>query len=86
MGGRTLYRVLVGDAGGETESALLNETVPGWVTSTIEDNCSGKFIKIQFYLHPHASIPSHLLKQDRMKKVFLIILLECSNFDDFVNL
>jgi len=28
VGGRTLYRLLVRDAGGETEGVLLNETVP----------------------------------------------------------
>jgi len=28
VGGRTLYRLLARDAGGETEGVLLNETVP----------------------------------------------------------
>lgn len=73
IGGRTLYRVIVGEAGGDTENALLNETVPSWVTSMIEDNSNGKFIKIQFYLQPHSSVPVHLLKQDRYKKVILWI-------------
>lgn len=68
VGGRTLYRVLVGDTGGDTETSLLNETVPSWVTSNVEENCPGKFSKIQFYLQPHSSVPSHLLKQDRLKK------------------
>ncbi|CAH1174064.1 unnamed protein product [Phaedon cochleariae] len=68
VGGRTLYRVLVGDTSGDTENALLNETVPNWVISNIEENCTNKFIKVQFYLQPHSSVPSHLLKQDRMKK------------------
>lgn len=68
VGGRTLYRVLVGDASGETENALLSETVPTWVISNIEENSQNKFIKVQFYLHPHSSVPSHLLKQDRLKK------------------
>ncbi|XP_019869598.1 WD repeat-containing protein 48 homolog isoform X1 [Aethina tumida] len=68
VGGRTLYRVLVGDTSGDTENALLNETVPNWVISNIEENCMNKFIKVQFYLQPHSSVPSHLLKQDRMKK------------------
>lgn len=64
VGGRTLYRVLVGDAGGENETALLNETVPNWVTANVEENCPSKFIKVQFYLLPHSS----MMKQDRMKK------------------
>ncbi|XP_050307779.1 WD repeat-containing protein 48 homolog [Anthonomus grandis grandis] len=68
IGGRTLYRVLVGDTAGETENALLNETVPNWVVSNIEDNCNSKFTKVQFYLKPHATVPSNLLKQDRLKK------------------
>nr|CAI5846454.1 unnamed protein product [Callosobruchus analis] len=45
VGGRTLYRVLVGDTAGDTENALLNDTVPNWVISNIEDNCTNKFIK-----------------------------------------
>lgn len=69
IGGRTLYRVLVGDTGGETENSLLNETVPNWVISNIADNCTSKFTKVQFYLKPHPSVPSNLLKQDRLKKV-----------------
>ena len=31
VGGRTLYRLLARDAGGETEGVLLNETVPTYV-------------------------------------------------------
>lgn len=70
VGGRTLYRVLVGDAGGENETALLNETVPSWVTAIVEENSPNKFIKVQFYLLPHSSVPAHVLKQDRLKKVW----------------
>ncbi|KAH1021194.1 hypothetical protein HUJ04_010736 [Dendroctonus ponderosae] len=68
IGGRTLYRVLVGDTPGETETALLNETVPTWVISNIEDNCTTKFTKVQFYLKPHSCVPANLLKPDRLKK------------------
>lgn len=35
MGGRTLLRLLVGDAGRETEELLLHETVPAWVTDVV---------------------------------------------------
>ena len=31
VGGRTQFRFLCRDAGGETEQAMLNETVPPWV-------------------------------------------------------
>jgi Domain of unknown function (DUF3337) len=51
VGGRTLYRLLVKDAGGETEGLLLNETVPQWVV----DKNLPKFIKIPFFLQPHPS-------------------------------
>lgn len=71
VGGRTLYRVLVGDTAGDNETNLLMDTVPSWVISNIQENstAANKFIKIQFYLQPHSSVPSHLLKQDRNKKV-----------------
>merc|ERR1712150_402394 len=35
VGGRTLYRLLARDAGGETEGVLLNETVPSWVIDIV---------------------------------------------------
>lgn len=86
-----MYRVIVGEAGGDTENALLNETVPNWVTSNLEENCTGKFMKVQFYLQPHSSVPSNLLKQDRLKKVMyslnaivrtlVIIIFLCSLID-----
>lgn len=62
----------MGDTVGETENALLSETVPNWVVSNVEENCTGKFIKVQFYLHPHSTVPTHLLRQDKMKKVKII--------------
>ena len=33
--GKTLFRLLCRDAGGETEQMLLNETVPGWVVDVL---------------------------------------------------
>ncbi|KAL5013551.1 hypothetical protein ScPMuIL_007821 [Solemya velum] len=35
VGGRTLFRLLCRDAGGETEQMLLNETVPSWVVDVV---------------------------------------------------
>ena len=35
VGGRTLFRLLAKDAGGETEEQLLKETVPPWVLNVI---------------------------------------------------
>lgn len=65
IGGRTVCRLLVRDAAGENESALLHETVPFWVTEIVIEKTIPKFIKIPFYLLPHPQ----MAKQDRMKKV-----------------
>ncbi len=65
MGGRTGCRLLVRDAAGETESALLHEAVPGWVADVVIDRNIPRFIKIPFFLLPHPM----MVKQDRMKKV-----------------
>ncbi|KAL0275371.1 UNVERIFIED_CONTAM: hypothetical protein PYX00_003232 [Menopon gallinae] len=64
VNGRTLYRLLVKDAGGENESGLLNETVPPWVVDIVVDKNSPKFIKIPFYLLPHSS---HVLNKGQKK-------------------
>jgi WD repeat-containing protein 48 len=53
VGGRTLYRLLVRDAGGDTECLLLNETVPHWVLDIVVDRNSPRFHKIPFFLIPH---------------------------------
>ena len=55
VGGRTLYRLLVRDAAGETEGVLLNETVPSWVRDIVVDKNLPKFIKISFYLQHSSS-------------------------------
>ncbi|KAF4521366.1 hypothetical protein B566_EDAN006955 [Ephemera danica] len=62
VGGRTLYRLLVRDAGGETEGMLLNETVPHWVV----DKNLPKFIKIPFFLQPHPSSGIKSIKKERL--------------------
>lgn len=69
VGGRTVCRQLVRDAAGETESALLHEMVPQWVTDVVIERTSPKFIKMPFYLLPH---PAMMMKQDRVKKERLI--------------
>jgi WD repeat-containing protein 48 len=43
VGGRTLYRLLARDAGGETEGVLLNETVPRYT------NLGIKYVLISFW-------------------------------------
>lgn len=65
VGGRTVCRLLVRDAAGETESALLHETVPAWVTDVVIERTIPKFLKIPFYLNPHPQ----MMRQDRNKKV-----------------
>lgn len=66
VGGRTLFRLLCRDAGGDTEQALLNETVPPWVTEIVVDKNMPKFNKIPFFLQPHASSGIKCLKKDRL--------------------
>ncbi|GAB1294815.1 WD repeat-containing protein 48 [Apodemus speciosus] len=65
-GGRTLFRLLCRDSGGETEAMLLNETVPQWVIDITVDKNMPKFNKIPFYLQPHASSGAKTLKKDRL--------------------
>lgn len=69
VGGRTLYRLQVGDAGGETEGNLLNETVPSWVVDVAIEMAAPKLNKLPFYLLSHSSCQS---KQDRQKKDRLV--------------
>lgn len=66
VGGRTLYRLLVRDAAGETEGVLLNETVPSWVRDIVIDKNLPKFIKITFHLLQHSSSGAKSLKKDRL--------------------
>uniref|UniRef100_A0A672STL1 WD repeat-containing protein 48 n=1 Tax=Sinocyclocheilus grahami TaxID=75366 RepID=A0A672STL1_SINGR len=65
-GGRTLFRLLCRDSGGETESMLLNETVPQWVIDITVVKNMPKFNKIPFYLQPHSSSGAKTLKKDRL--------------------
>ncbi|KAG8138732.1 hypothetical protein E2320_001535 [Naja naja] len=60
------YRLLCRDSGGETESMLLNETVPQWVIDITVDKNMPKFNKIPFYLQPHSSSGAKTLKKDRL--------------------
>ncbi|KAK4303377.1 hypothetical protein Pmani_024605 [Petrolisthes manimaculis] len=65
--GRTLYRLLCGDAGGDTEGVLLNETVPQWVLDIVVDKTSPKpKNKVYFFLLPHASSGIKREKKDRL--------------------
>ena len=54
--GRTLYRLLCGDAGGETEGVLLSDNLPQWVLDIVVDKTTPKpKNKVFFFLLPHAS-------------------------------
>ncbi|XP_055387211.1 WD repeat-containing protein 48 homolog [Condylostylus longicornis] len=68
VGGRTVCRLLVRDAAGDSESTLLHETVPPWVAEVVLEKAIPKFIKIPFYLQPHPQ----MTKPDRMKKDRLV--------------
>lgn len=71
--GRTLYRLLCGDAGGDTEGVLLNETVPPWVLDIVVDKTTPKpKNKVYFFLLPHAS--SGIKREKKYDKGFYIFL------------
>ena len=66
VGGRTLYRLLARDAGGETEGVLLNETVPAWVIDIVVEKKLPKFIKVTFFVLPHPSLGYKSFKRERL--------------------
>ncbi len=66
VGGRTLYRLLARDAGGETEGVLLNETVPAWVIDIVVEKKLPKFIKVTFYVLPHKDLGFKTYKRERL--------------------
>lgn len=66
VGGRTLYRLLARDAGGETEGVLLNETVPSWVIDIVVEKKLPKFIKVTFYVLPHKDLGLKSFKKERL--------------------
>jgi len=49
VGGRTVCRLLVRDAAGDSESTLLHETAPQWVTDVVIEKNIPKFLKIPFF-------------------------------------
>ncbi len=66
VGGRTLYRLLARDAGGETEGVLLNETVPSWVIDIVVEKKLPKFIKVTFYVLPHKDLGYKSFRRERL--------------------
>ncbi|CAI4231498.1 unnamed protein product [Auanema sp. JU1783] len=64
--GRPLFRLLIKDAINETESSLLAEYVPTWVTDVVERNLLPKFNKMPFFLLPHPSTNSKTPKKERL--------------------
>lgn len=66
IGNRTLYRVTVKDCIGQTETHILNETVPDWVREVLITKKPPKFIKISFYLLPPNEFISKNTKRERL--------------------
>jgi len=52
VGGRTHFRLLCRDAGGETEQLMLHDTVPSWVLDVTVHRNLPKFTKVSFTLQP----------------------------------
>ncbi len=73
VGGRTLYRLLCRDAGGETEGTLLTETVPTWVADIVVNRNLPKLIKVPFYLLPHPASGIKCVKK-YFKRQFTIFI------------
>lgn len=65
-GGRTLFRFLCRDAGGESERMLLQDSVPQWVVDVAVDNQVPKFNKITFFLQPHVHSSNKTVKRDKL--------------------
>ena len=63
-GGRFFYRLLCRDAVGESEGTL-NEMVPDWVVDCVVERNTPKFIKVPFYLQPHASASNSIKNQKK---------------------
>ena len=72
VGGRTLYRLLCRDAGGETEGTLLTETVPTWVADIVVNRNLPKLIKVPFYLLPHPASGIKCVKKYILKPTHYI--------------
>ncbi|KAK8786071.1 hypothetical protein V5799_007564 [Amblyomma americanum] len=66
VGGRTLLRFLVGDAGRDTEEMLLHETMPSWMLDVVVARNVPRLGKIPFYLLPHSSSGVKPLRRDRL--------------------
>eukprot|EP00794_Sanderia_malayensis_P012266 gene12266-13531_t len=65
--GRTFFRLLVGDANGENECSILQETVPHWVYEATVRHVQPKFNKLAFFLVPYSSSGSkNSNKRDRL--------------------
>ncbi|XP_071811164.1 WD repeat-containing protein 48-like isoform X2 [Apostichopus japonicus] len=65
-GGRTLFRFLCRDAGGESERLLLKDSVPAWVLDVAVDNQVPKFNKITFFLQPYVQPGNKSVKKDKL--------------------
>ncbi|KAJ8020777.1 WD repeat-containing protein 48 [Holothuria leucospilota] len=65
-GGRTLFRFLCRDAGGESERMLLQDTVPPWVVAVTVENEIPKFNKMPFFLQPSVQSSNKQVKKDKL--------------------
>jgi len=64
--GKTLFRVLVSEAGEEMNSRILDDLVPSWVYNTRVKNETPKFTKIAFFVEPFAEDPPPKSREGRL--------------------
>lgn len=59
-------RLQAGDARRDTEDQMLQESCPEWVVDIVVNHIVPKFIKLPFYLLPHASSGIKPLRKDKL--------------------
>lgn len=54
--GTIVYRILVQDTSGQSETNTLNEVIPDWVREVIVSRKPPKLLKVSFYLQPYQEL------------------------------
>lgn len=68
VSGRTLYRILVNDMSGESESILLSDMMPTWLAAKDDPNDVQRFQKVSFFLFRYLGPGTNTLKHEQGAK------------------